>query len=149
MSVGHVMSKKVRATTSTAPLSSLRSIFEESKFQHVPVIDGMHRLIGIVSVKDYYRALAPLIDSATGSTLDIFMHERKVHTVMTAPVISVKQDVALLDAAELLIRHNISALPVVDDLQRLIGIVSWKDILRLIVLRQQQKRERRAHPEEE
>lgn len=149
MSVGHVMSKKVRATSATAPLSSLRRIFEESKFQHVPVIDSMHRLVGIVSVKDYYKALAPLIDSATGSTLDVFMQERKVQSVMTTPVISVKQHVAVLDAAELLIRHNISALPVVDDLQRLIGIVSWKDILRLVVVRQQQKRERRHREEEE
>lgn len=148
MSVGHVMSKKVRVVQPTASLAALRTIFEESKFQHVPVIDSMHRLVGIVSVKDYYRALAPLIESATGATLEVFLQQRKVQSVMTTPVISVSQEMSLLDAADLLLSHNISALPVVDALNRLIGIVSWKDILRLIVLRQQQK-QRRRHEEEE
>lgn len=148
MSVGHVMTKKVRVVQPTASLSVLRAIFEESKFQHVPVIDSMHRLVGIVSVKDYYRALAPLIESATGATLEVYLQQRKVQSVMTSPAISVPQEMALFEAAELLLRHNISALPVVDSLNRLIGIVSWKDIMRWIVLRQQQKLQRR-HEEEE
>lgn len=148
MSVGHVMSKKVRVVQPTASLATLRTIFEESKFQHVPVIDSMHRLVGIVSVKDYYRALAPLIESAAGATLEVFLQQRKVQSVMTSPVISISQDMHLIEAAELLLHHNISALPVVDALNRLIGIVSWKDIMRLIVVKQQQKKQRR-HEEEE
>jgi acetoin utilization protein AcuB len=140
------MTKKVRVTTEDATLASLRTLFSEARFQHVPVIDSMHRLVGIVSVKDYFKALSPVIDSASDNTIDLYMQSRKVRQVMTSPVISVSQDIGILQAAALLVERNISCLPVVDNQQRLIGIVSWKDIMRRIV--QSQQRRRRTEEEE-
>jgi len=141
------MTKKVRVTTEDATLASLRTLFIDAKFQHVPVIDSMHRLVGIVSVKDYFKALSPVMDSASEQTVDLYMQSRKVRQVMTSPVISVSQDIGILQAAALLVERNISCLPVVDQQQRLIGIVSWKDIMRRIVL-SQQKRQQRTEEEE-
>lgn len=146
MSLAAIMTKKVRVTTEDATLASLRTLFAEARFQHVPVIDSMHRLVGIVSVKDYFKALSPVIDSASDSTVDLYIQSRRVRQVMTSPVISVSQDVGILQAAALLVGHNISCLPVVDNQQRLIGIVSWKDIMRRIV--QSQQRRRRSEEEE-
>lgn len=147
MAIADIMTKKVRVTTEDAPLASLRALFVDAKFQHVPVIDNLHRLIGIVSVKDYYKTLSPVMDAASEQTTELFLQSRKVRHVMTTPVISVSQDCAVLTAAKLLLDRNISCLPVVDDQQRLIGIVSWKDILRLVV-QSQQKRQRRSEEEE-
>ena len=107
----------------------------------------MQRVIGIVSVKDYFKALSPVMDSASESTVDLYMQSRKVRQVMTSPVISVSQEFGILQAAALLIERNISCLPVIDTQQRLIGIVSWKDIMRRIV-QSQQKRRNRAEEEE-
>lgn len=50
--------------------------------------------------------------------------------VMTSPVISVKPDTSLKRAAEILDENSFSGLPVTDDEERLIGIVSETDILR-------------------
>jgi len=147
MSLASIMTKKVRVTTEDATLASLRTLFIDAKFQHVPVIDSMHRLVGIVSVKDYFKALSPVMDSASEQTVDLYMQSRKVRQVMTSPVISVSQDIGILQAAALLVERNISCLPVVDQQQRLIGIVSWKDIMRRIVL-SQQKRQQRTEEEE-
>ena len=146
MSLASIMTKKVRVTTEDATLASLRTLFSEARFQHVPVIDSMHRLVGIVSVKDYFKALSPVIDSASDNTIDLYMQSRKVRQVMTSPVISVSQDIGILQAAALLVERNISCLPVVDNQQRLIGIVSWKDIMRRIV--ESQQRRRRTEEEE-
>ncbi|MBU1438021.1 MAG: CBS domain-containing protein [Gammaproteobacteria bacterium] len=147
MSLAAIMSKKVRVTTEDATLASLRTLFVDAKFQHVPVIDSMHRLVGIVSVKDYFKALSPVMDSASESTTELFMQSRKVRQVMSSPVFSVSQDIGILQAATYLVERNISCLPVVDSQQRLIGIVSWKDIMRRIV-QSQQKRRQRADEEE-
>ncbi len=46
-------------------------------------------------------------------------------------VISVKKDTAVFEAVELITKHDISGLPVVDDDMTVIGIVSEKDLLRL------------------
>ncbi|RVU37387.1 CBS domain-containing protein [Rheinheimera riviphila] len=147
MSLAAIMTKKVRVTTEDATLASLRTLFTDARFQHVPVIDSMHRLVGIVSVKDYFKALSPVMDSASEHTIELYIQSRKVRQVMTSPVISVSQDLGILQAAALLVERNISCLPVVDQQQRLIGIVSWKDIMRRIV-QSQQKRLQQTEEEE-
>ena len=120
-------------------MASLRTLFTETKFQHVPVINSMQQPIGIVSVKDYFKAVSSIVDTASESTTELFMQKRKVGQIMSSPVISVSQDTGILQAATMLVQHNISCLLVVDAQQHLIGIVSWKDIMRRIVQAQQKK----------
>jgi acetoin utilization protein AcuB len=147
MSLAAIMTKKVRVTTEDATLASLRTLFIDAKFQHVPVINSLHQLVGIVSVKDYFKALSPVMDSASEHTVELYMQNRKVRQVMSSPVISVSQDLGILQAAALLVERNISCLPVVDIQQRLIGIVSWKDIMRRIVQSQQKRRQKTEEEE--
>ncbi|HEX9135904.1 MAG TPA: CBS domain-containing protein [Nitrospirota bacterium] len=60
--------------------------------------------------------------------------ERSVHSwlageIMTRDVISIKGDMDLQEAGRLLIKHKISGMPVVDDENRVIGIISQADLL--------------------
>jgi CBS domain-containing protein len=50
--------------------------------------------------------------------------------IMTSPVVTAEPDLPIKDAARLLDRNEITALPVVDEQQRLVGIVSEADLLR-------------------
>ena len=56
----------------------------------------------------------------------------RVRDVMTRPVISVAPSASLADAASRMSRRGISGLPVVSTAGRLVGVVSQKDILRLL-----------------
>jgi CBS domain-containing protein len=49
---------------------------------------------------------------------------------MTSPAITVNQEATLREAGDLLARHKISALPVVDDEGQLVGILSQMDLIR-------------------
>ncbi|MDX1677298.1 CBS domain-containing protein [Arsukibacterium sp.] len=144
MSLAAIMTRKVRATTEDASLASLRALFTETRFQHVPVVNSMQQPVGIVSVKDYFKTVSSLMDTASQNSIELYMQKRKVGQIMSAPVISVSQDTGLLQAASMLVEHNISCLLVVDAQQRLIGIVSWKDLMRRIVTAQQKKLEQSA-----
>jgi CBS domain-containing protein len=53
----------------------------------------------------------------------------RVKDVMTTPVVAVKSTASFKELAVMLRRHRVSALPVVDDDTRLIGIVSEADLL--------------------
>ncbi len=53
----------------------------------------------------------------------------KVNEVMTAPVITVRPEAPVKEAARLLVEHEISALPVLDAGGELVGIVSEADLL--------------------
>ena len=54
----------------------------------------------------------------------------RAHQIMTRKVITVKADTHVLDAANLMLQHHISGLPVVDETGRLIGMVSEGDFIR-------------------
>src|SRR6266542_1725900 len=58
---------------------------------------------------------------------------RTAAEVMSTPVITVDPDATVPMAARLLARHGIKRLPVVDDQDRLVGIVSRADLLRLFL----------------
>jgi len=147
MSIEAIMSKKVVVTSVDASLASLRAVFSDAHYQHVPVVDSMQRVVGIVSVKDFYKAISPVADSASAQTAQLFESGRKVRSIMTSPVVCVGPQTTIIAAATLLIERNISCLLVTNAQQKLLGIVSWKDIMRLIVQRQNLKR--RQQEEEE
>ena len=141
MALASIMTRKVRVTTEDASLASLRTLFIETKFQHVPVVNSLQQPIGIVSVKDYFKVLSSVLDSASESTIELYMQKRKVGQVMSSPVFSVSADTGILQAASMLVERNISCLLVIDSQKKLIGIVSWKDIMRRIVQAQQKKQQ--------
>ena len=53
----------------------------------------------------------------------------KAKDVMSEDVITISPDATLSDAIELLIAKEISGMPVIDDNEKMIGIISEKDIL--------------------
>jgi CBS domain-containing protein len=52
----------------------------------------------------------------------------KVKDVMTRKVLTVKSDETLIEAARILVKHNVSGAPVVDKKGKMIGVLSEKDL---------------------
>ena len=63
-------------------------------------------------------------------TKDIMLLKAK--DVMTENVISVRKETPIREAVVLLVKHNITGIPVVEDDMTLVGILSEKDVLTLI-----------------
>lgn len=59
------------------------------------------------------------------------MKTTKAADIMTTNVITAKKDMVLTDVIALLLRWHISAMPVVDDEDRMVGIVSEIDLVNL------------------
>jgi arabinose-5-phosphate isomerase len=84
------------------------------------VVDQDGRLSGIFTDGDLRRVLDRRID----------VHSTTVGAVMTANPRSVAPDMLAVEALELLQKHRISQLPVVDDDGRLVGAFNMHDLLR-------------------
>jgi len=56
-----------------------------------------------------------------------------IKNVMVTKIVTVSKETSIYEAAQLLVKHNITGLPVVDDTCGLVGILSEFDILRLLV----------------
>jgi len=55
----------------------------------------------------------------------------EISDIMSTNVVTASPDTTILEATNILVKHNISGLPVVDKKKKLLGIVSEKDLLRL------------------
>ena len=65
----------------------------------------------------------------------------KVSDLMTSPVLTIRQEAPLKQAASILSEHRISGLPVLDADRRVVGVLSEEDIIRKEA---QEVRERRG-----
>ena len=82
-----------------------------------------------------------MVADATTTPLD----DLRVADLMTIDPITVAVDATIEDAEELMRRHHVTGLPVVDDAGRLIGVISQTDILFLDVPEIRAIIRRRAH----
>ncbi|MEN6334437.1 MAG: CBS domain-containing protein [Phycisphaerales bacterium] len=99
-------------------------------YRRVPIVrEG--RPTGIVSRADLLRAcmknFEPGLSDGTRQS-----RGPRVQDVMTIGLQTTTLNSPLLEAAEILVTHGITGLPVVDDSMRLLGILSEKDVLRLL-----------------
>jgi acetoin utilization protein AcuB len=108
-------------------LAQALRLTREHRIRHLPVVRG-GELAGILSDRD--------IRSAMPSPLEVEDAERAarlsataVREIMTAEVITTGPLDTVEDAAKLLCRHHIGALPVVDAHGRLLGMISETDVL--------------------
>ncbi|MCA9291290.1 MAG: CBS domain-containing protein [Phycisphaerales bacterium] len=110
-------------------LERVRAIFEASKFHHLVVVDG-HRVVGVLSDRDLLKHVSPFI----GRTFmergqDLNTLRRRVHQVMSRDPVVARDDMPLLEAGRFLLEHAVTCLPVVDEADRLCGVVTWRDLL--------------------
>ena len=54
----------------------------------------------------------------------------RAHQIMTRKLVTIQADTPILEAANLMLKHHVSGLLVVDDTGRLIGVVSEGDFIR-------------------
>lgn len=108
----------------------VKQLFEESGFHHLIVV-GEDKLIGIISDRDYLKAISPRIDTVTETAKDVETLNKTVQQIMTSNVITLTPDTDVYDAIDIFNNHKISCIPIVDD-DKPVGIVSWRDILRVV-----------------
>jgi len=118
--VGEYMSRKVVECPADEPIHKIHTLMTESGFSAFPVVKKK-RLVGIISRRDLLRD-GRWRASAEGAS------STPVAGVMTTPVLTVSPGESLQKAAEMLVRHDISRLPVLDG-EDLVGIIDRHDVL--------------------
>ena len=112
-------------------LKTVKEIFSNVRFHHLLVVES-GKLVGVLSDRDLLKALSPKIGTASETEDDSATLNKRVHQIMTRKPFVLKPDSAVYDAIEIFNKHNISCIPVVDDENKPVGILSWRDILKEI-----------------
>lgn len=121
-----------REVVTLSPDDSLATAVLETsrnRLRHLPVVLANGDLAGIVSDRDIRLAMPSPLATSEADSAD-FLERTAVAGIMTRDVITVEPEAPIEDAAKLIYRHRISALPVLDEKMRLLGILTETDIMR-------------------
>lgn len=120
----------VRADTK---VKAALALLDEHDITILPVVKADGRLCGVVSEADLVRELVdhdPRLMIPPGEhSLD---RPQCVEDVMSPHVITVREETDLADAVELATSSSVKTLPVVDGHDRLVGILSRRDVVRML-----------------
>ncbi|WP_292392792.1 homocysteine biosynthesis protein [Methanoculleus sp. UBA303] len=117
--VRDIMNRQVISITEDEEIRVAAKRLLKDETNHLPVLDGNGTLVGIITTYDVSKAVV------TDGRL------RQVKDIMTRKVIKTTPDEPVDIAAQKLERNNISALPVVDTTNRVVGILSAIDLGKL------------------
>ena len=104
--------RDVVTVKANATIDNLLGLMEEHNIHGFPVVDDGESIIGIVTWRDFRLADRNL----------------KVSDVMTKEVITAGENISLEEAKSILHEHRIEKLPIVDDMNRVTGLITMKDI---------------------
>ena len=132
------MSKPVVTVTLDTTLRMVKQIFENAKFHHLLVVEK-GKLYGVLSDRDLLKSISPFIGTLQETAHDKFTLNKKVHQIMSRKPITLTPSADVYMAISVLNQHNISCIPIVNEKDAPIGIISWRDILRIIEINHNQK----------
>jgi CBS domain-containing protein len=126
------MTKNPSTVTSDGGLKDAIWKMEHGHFRHLPVVDDRGKLIGMLTDRDV-RQIKPSLAFTSKEDAAVQLWSISVQQAAVFDPISVKPDTSLKEAAELMLRWHVGGLPVVDDRANLVGILTYTDILREFV----------------
>lgn len=131
MRVVDIMTSSVVSVGLDDNLATIKQIFDSHGFHHLLVM-AEGELFGVISDRDVLRSISPFVDSVSERTIDAATMKRRAHQIMTRKPVTTRADVAVEVAARRMLEADVSCLPVVDDSGRVVGIVTWHDLMRAV-----------------
>ena len=126
------MTPDVITITPETTLPEAHKLMTDYQIRRLPVVkDG--RLVGIVTRGDIRGAEASDATSLSVWELNYLLSQLKIKGIMTRRSIVISQEATIDEAAQVMLKHKISGLPVVDLHGELVGIITESDIFRIVV----------------
>ncbi|WP_369779398.1 CBS domain-containing protein [Streptomyces sp. R33] len=129
--VADLMTDEVVSAAPGTAFKDVAKLLAQYDISGVPVLDDEDRVMGVVSQTDLLAHAGPGPGSSwqNGTAGE----PPTASDVMSAPAVTVRAEETAADAARLMTRRAIERLPVVDVEDRLVGIVTRRDLLRMFL----------------
>ncbi|PKV83133.1 CBS domain-containing protein [Streptomyces sp. TLI_146] len=140
--IGEVMTREVVEAHPETPFKDLVRLLDRHRISGLPVVDEDDKVVGVISETDLihhqavrstdlparrFRLAPPRRRSARRTAA------RTAQELMSTPAVTVHPEQRITDAARVMERHGVERLPVVDEEDRLIGIATRRDLLRVFL----------------
>jgi len=128
MNINQIMTRQTITIGMDDDVRRVRDLFEKYGFHHLLVVEK-GRLVGVISDRDLLRSVSPFIGKLSEQSQDMATLNRRVHQIMTRKPVTISCEMKVEDAAEVMLGHRVSCLPVVTEDGHAVGIVTWRDLL--------------------
>lgn len=136
--VKDVMTTDIVTVHADTPYGDIVSTLAKHKISAVPVIDRLQRVIGVVSEADLLHKVEFIGDSnprifewGTKKVNRTKAEGATATELMTSPAVTIQPEISVVAAAKRLEAGKVKRLPVVNDLGRIVGIISRGDLLKM------------------
>ncbi|MCL4297305.1 MAG: CBS domain-containing protein [Anaerolineae bacterium] len=126
------MSREVITINPDMTLPEAHRLMTDHKIRRLPVLDK-GRLVGIVTLGDVREAEPSSATSLSIWEVNYLLAKLKIGEIMTPKPITISAEETIGQAARLMLEKKVSGLPVVDEKQHVIGIITESDIFRMVV----------------
>lgn len=120
-------------------LHAAKILMDEHDIHHLLIVDEEEILVGIINDRDLYKHLSPTVGTSKESSRDAALLNKKVHQIMVREIITENADISLSEAVLAFHQHAISCLPIVDTETKVVGLLTWRDIIRILAEQYLQK----------
>jgi len=143
-SVQEIMTKQVICLEPQDNLARAIEVLHTEEFRHIPIIDEQAEFAGLVSDRDILRNL-PFAGRRPVSPPKRFREhlfatdswtkslQLPLESIMARKVLHILPGCSVCEAAEILYKKKISCLPVVDEHEKIRGIVTVTDLMRALL----------------
>jgi len=114
-------------------VSKALELMQQGKFHRIPVTNKDGKLLGLITEGVVTDSSGSNQTSLSIYELNYLLSRTKVEEIMIKDVVSIDPDSFVEQAAELMLQHEINVLPVLDADQKVIGIITEKDIFQTFV----------------
>jgi len=121
--VSDLMTSSVRTLRAEDEAAEAVKLVENAGFRHIPIVNDLNQVVGLVSDRDLLRASELLRKRSTSP----------ISSIMTERVLTCFPETSLRLAAQTMLNESFSSLPVVDPQGVLVGILTTSDILKALV----------------
>ncbi len=129
MNVDEIMTRQIITIEMDDSVRKAKEIFERHKFHHLLVVEKK-KLMGVISDRDLLLNLSPFIGTSSERPQDMATLNRRVHQIMSRTPITVSAETTVEAAAQRMLAERVSCLPVTTEDDDILGIVTWRDLLR-------------------
>ena len=113
-------------------VSDVHHLIVQRKIHHVPVVSG-RKLIGLISATDLLRVSWGDVNRQDPRQVDALLDTLTIRDVMQEDIVTLRRHDTVRRAAELLSQGQYHSLPVLDDDDELVGMVTSTDLIRYLV----------------
>ncbi|MFB6614293.1 CBS domain-containing protein [Streptomyces sp. NPDC085524] len=131
LKVADLMTDEVVSVAPATAFKDVVKLLAQYDISGLPVLDEEDRVVGVVSQTDVLAHAAPGAQAPPHDAAP--SRPTTAGEIMSAPAVTVLAGETAADAARLLTRRGIERLPVVDEEDRLVGIVTRRDLLRMFL----------------